>query len=60
MIDYVTYRELHADATVFAKPSRDDLGDEKMDAEEPPEWPFVLQLPATIDGFAIQDKKWSM
>jgi hypothetical protein len=59
MIDYVTYRELHPDAPVFAKGSRDDLGEQATDSEEPPEWPFILQLPATIDGFAIQDKKWS-
>jgi hypothetical protein len=59
MVDYNTYRELHADAAVFASPSRDDLGDEKMDQNEPPDGPFVLLLPATVEGFAIQDKKWS-
>jgi SpoVK/Ycf46/Vps4 family AAA+-type ATPase len=60
MIDYNTYRELHPDAVAFHKESKDDLGEGTMDKNEPPDGSFVLLLPATIDGFAIQDKKWSM
>ncbi|KAI9654671.1 MAG: hypothetical protein M1821_005878 [Bathelium mastoideum] len=58
MIDYGTYRELHKESAVFATESRDDLPAGAMDKDEPPDGPFIFLLPAIIDGFAMQDKKW--
>ncbi|ETS76758.1 hypothetical protein PFICI_12145 [Pestalotiopsis fici W106-1] len=58
MIDYETYRELHPDADVFSGDSRDDIGEEDMDKDEPPGRGLEYLFPVYIDGFAIQDKKW--
>ncbi|GAB1312745.1 hypothetical protein MFIFM68171_02955 [Madurella fahalii] len=58
MIDTMTYKDLHSkDNTEMAK-SRDDLGEERMNSDTPPEDPFVLLLPPKIFGFGIHDKKW--
>lgn len=57
MIDPATYKKLHPKA-VFVAPLRDDLGPERMSAEEPPAGPFLLLLPRTINGFNMQNKKW--
>ncbi|KAM0802505.1 hypothetical protein BDR22DRAFT_103168 [Usnea florida] len=57
MIDPATYKKLHAKA-VSANPLQDDLGPERMSAEEPPADPFLLLLPRTINGFNMQNKKW--
>jgi hypothetical protein len=58
MIDYATYHELHPDASVFSGKTRDDIGDEAMEKDDPPGDDLELLFPAKIDGFAIQDKKW--
>jgi hypothetical protein len=58
MIDILMYRQLHSeesDETVL----RDDLGQEAMDQDEPPDGPFTLLLPANIWGFGFHNKKWS-
>ena len=57
MIDPATYKKLHPKA-MSASPLRDDLGPERMSAEEPPADPFLLLLPRTINGFNMQNKKW--
>ena len=55
MIDPVTYKKLHKS---YATPLRDDLGPELFSAEKPPADPFLLLLPATINGFNMRNKKW--
>jgi len=54
MIDMNTYRQMHAETQ---QKQRDDLGQEVMQQKEPPEEPFVLLLPANIQGFGMHDKK---
>ncbi|KAH0565969.1 hypothetical protein GP486_000637 [Trichoglossum hirsutum] len=58
MVDYATYRELHPNASAFAGKTKDDLGEEAMNKDEPPGGDLGLLFPATVEGFAIQDKKW--
>ena len=55
MIDPLTYRKLHRDD---AKPLQDDLGPELVLAEKAPSDPFLLPLPATINGLNMRNKKW--
>ena len=55
MIDPVTYKTLHKN---YATPLRDDLGPDLFSAEQPPADPFLLLLPATINGFNMRNKKW--
>lgn len=58
MVDDATYRELYPindDLSV----EEDDLGQEVMDFNSPPEDPFLLLLPEKIRGFGMHDKKWS-
>ena len=59
MIDYDTYRELHPTAPTFEDESRDDMGEEQMDSDEPPGRGLEYLFPTHIYGFAMQDKKWS-
>jgi hypothetical protein len=58
MVDDATYRELHS-SDRDPSADEDDLGQEVMDSNNPPEDPFLLLLPETIRGFGMHDKKWS-
>ena len=58
MIDPATYKKLHPHDHDSMYPLQDDLGLERMSAEEPPADPFLLLLPRTINGFNMQNKKW--
>lgn len=58
MIDLATYRQMHSNESELP-PQHDDLGQQAMVNDEPPEDPFVLLLPANILGFGFHDKKWS-
>ena len=60
MIDPATYKKLQPKDgfTYPLHPLRDDLGLERMSAEEPPADPFLLLLPRTINGFNMHNKKW--
>lgn len=58
MIDLNTYRQMHNDESRLP-PQRDDLGQDAMEYNNPPEGPFALLLPANILGFGFHDKKWS-
>ena len=57
MIDTETYKILHQSDEQLE--DRDELDDEAMNMDEPPEYPFVYLLPARIRGFAFKGKKWS-
>ncbi|OCL15053.1 P-loop containing nucleoside triphosphate hydrolase protein [Glonium stellatum] len=54
MIDTATYRTIHSDDSL----QRDDLGQDAMDLDDPPEGPFILLLPGKIRGYGFHDKKW--
>jgi hypothetical protein len=58
MVDNTTYKQLHQDSTEV-EPEVDDLGQEAMDREDPPDGPFILLLPASTRGYGMHDKKWS-
>lgn len=59
MVDNATYRQMHSE-NLNSSPQGDDLGQEAMVSDIPPEGPFVLLLPAHIRGYGLHDKKWSM
>ncbi|KAJ5654461.1 ATPaseAAA-typecore [Penicillium lividum] len=58
MVDMLTYRTLHSKVDTIK--GREYLSDEEMNAEEPPDEMFLHLLPATVQGFAFQEKKWHM
>jgi hypothetical protein len=62
MIDMAAYRKMHPPKSTYNQPTklRDDLGPAKMSRDEPPDGDFCLLLPSTIDGFNMNEKKWSM
>lgn len=55
MIDLRTYQQMHADAI---KPHGDE-GEGIEEQVDPPEYPFLVLLPATILGYGFHNKKWS-
>ncbi|KAL9633651.1 MAG: hypothetical protein Q9164_004573 [Protoblastenia rupestris] len=57
MIDPLTYKKLHKKDSRIGS-FRDDLGSARMSAQEPPQDPFILLLPSTINGFNMRNKKW--
>ena len=59
MIDVATYREAHLKEHDRTGGLRDDLGDEAMGRDELPDEPFVMLLPPKIQGFDLDNKKWS-
>ena len=59
MIDVKTYNELHEESQGQAAIIHDDLGEDAMQADEPPSDSFLLSLPSKIRGFGLHDKKWS-
>ncbi|KAM3089215.1 hypothetical protein ACMFMG_000820 [Clarireedia jacksonii] len=61
MIDMAAYRKMHPPKSTYNQPTelRDDLGPAKMSRDEPPDGYFCLLLPSTIDGFNMNEKKWS-
>ncbi|KAF9883981.1 hypothetical protein FE257_002422 [Aspergillus nanangensis] len=56
MIDMFTYREINDVSE--SPPQRDDLGQDAMNSDQPPEDPFLLLLPPSILGFGFHDRKW--
>ncbi|KAH8792357.1 AAA family ATPase [Hyaloscypha sp. PMI_1271] len=60
MIDLKTYRELHKsnkpNSTDEAPP--DDLGEEAMEKDSPPDATFLYLVPPTIKGYNLKRKKW--
>ncbi|CAO2651416.1 Nn.00g039860.m01.CDS01 [Neocucurbitaria sp. VM-36] len=59
MIDIDTYRRMHSDEDLKAR-EKDDLSEETMNSDAPPEDDFVLLLPAKIQGYGFHDKKWRL
>lgn len=57
MVDIDTYRRMHSDEELDPR-NKDDLSEESMNAENPPDDPFLLLLPAKIQGYGFHDKKW--
>ncbi|KAI1411714.1 hypothetical protein F5Y13DRAFT_200698 [Hypoxylon sp. FL1857] len=62
VIDLKTYRSLHKDNQYENRAYRmglvDELGEEVMSKDEPPDDQFALLLPPTIKGFNLRRKKW--
>ncbi|KAI0892965.1 hypothetical protein F4806DRAFT_488633 [Annulohypoxylon nitens] len=62
MIDVKTYRTLHSESqyrvTEFGERIIDQLEEEAMSKDKPPEDCFELLLPPTIKGFQLRTKKW--
>lgn len=64
MIDMETFNALHGEEDEARNqadtlPWRGDLGQEQLQAEDPPHGNFILLLPPTIKAFRFHDKKWS-
>ncbi|KAF7506315.1 hypothetical protein GJ744_011888 [Endocarpon pusillum] len=57
MIDFKTYCSLHPN-NVFQRSSLDELGDDAMAKDEPPDEKFSYLLPTTIKGYNLRLKKW--
>lgn len=53
------YRRMNSDESESPQ-KKGDLEPEVMESDEAPEGSFTLLLPATIKGYGLQDKKWSM
>ncbi|XDG05445.1 hypothetical protein ABKA04_005060 [Annulohypoxylon sp. FPYF3050] len=61
MIDIKTYRTLHNNKYPVIRDEErivDQLGEEAMSKDKPPEDYFELLLPPTIKGFNLRTKKW--
>lgn len=59
MVDASAYAQA-LPANAAKKNLKDGLGPAKLTSDEPPGGDFVLLLPATLAGFHMQEKKWSM
>jgi hypothetical protein len=66
MIDFATYKQLHADSPKFKraypllnKRDRKEMDADVMKSEEPPPSPDLLVFPSAIIGYNLRQKKWS-
>ncbi|ERF77115.1 hypothetical protein EPUS_07656 [Endocarpon pusillum Z07020] len=57
MIDFKTFCSLHRNNN-FPESSLDELGDDAMAKDEPPDEKFSYLLPPTIKGYNLRLKKW--
>ena len=59
MVDLATFYKMHPDKLPHSR-LRDDLGVEASAREQPPGGNFLLLLPSKVQGFNMQEKKWSL
>jgi len=59
MVDMETYQQMHGQGAMDQPPERDELGQDAMDKNHPPDEYFPMLLPAEIYGFGFHDRKWS-
>jgi hypothetical protein len=57
MIDLKTYQRLHG-SRPFAAGLKDELGQDSMAREDPPDDMFELLLPFKLKGYNLRKKKW--
>lgn len=61
MIDFPTYKKLHADSPGLytrTQPDREEIPAEIMALETPPSGPELLLFPPNITGYNLRRKKW--
>jgi len=59
MVDMETYQQMHGQGAMDQLPERDELSQDGMDKDQPPDEYFSMLLPAEILGFGFHDRKWS-
>jgi hypothetical protein len=57
-VDYDIYRRFHPNKCIFDD-RMDDLGEEAMVKDEPPDDEFLAMLPPEIHAFDLASKAWS-
>ena len=57
MVDIDAYKMMHGRDDEPA--THNELSNDILEKEEPPEGSVVLMLPPTISGFSFRSKKWS-
>ena len=58
MVDMNMYWEMHPEES-SSRSTGDDLGQDAMTKEQPPDEDFLFLMPPTITGFGLHDKVWS-
>lgn len=57
MVDYQMLKRMHPKKAIFQYKG-DDLGEEAMNAKNPPDDDFLALLPSHIHAFSLQRKHW--